>query len=952
VVAGAHGAECRVLGPFEVEVSGRVVEVGGPRLGALLALLVANAGRVVSVAALVDGMWGPHAPADADRTARTYVSLLRKALPPVPAALPGQELIVTRRPGYVLRLNPDAIDASRFERLAADGRAALAAGQPAVAAERLAAALGLWRGEAYAEFASHPALRAEAARLEQVRLAALADRIEADLAAGGGGQLVAELEALTVRHPGDERLWGQLMTALYRAGRQGDALTAYRRARDAITMESGAEPTPALTGIHQQVLAQDARLLAPRPAGLADGPCAARPAQLPAAVPAFTGRAAELAGLTATLAAGGGAPGGGVLYAVCGPAGVGKTALAVHWAHQVADQFPDGQLYVNLRGFHPGGEAMAPAEAVRGFLAGLGVSADRIPSGLDAQAALYRSLLAGKRMLVVLDNARDAEQVRPLLPGSPTALVVVTSRTQLTGLVAADGAHPIALDTMSTVEARQLLTRRLGADRLAADPDATDEIIARCARLPLALTIVAARAATQPTFPLAGLAAELGEARGRLDTLTAGDPATDVRAVLSWSYQAVIPSAARLFRLLGLHPGGDISAAAAASLAGHPLPDTRRLLAELTRASLLTAHARGRYTFHDLLRTYAADLTHGTDTDEQRRAAVGRLLDHYVRTAHAADQLLYPARDPIPVPLGAPAAQAHPEHLPGSEQAMAWLAAEYPVILAALRLAAGAGFDTYAWQLAWACDTFLDRQGHWPDLAAAWQTALPAAGRLSDPAALAYAHRALANEATCSGRYVDARTHFRRALDIYRRTGDLVGQARVYHNLSYLSERQGRLGRSLGQSRQALRLYRAAGHRVGQANALNNVGWSYALLGDFDRAVGHCRQALALHQQDGNRDGEADTWDSLGYAYHQRGDHGQAAECYRRALDLFRDLGDRYDEATTLVHLGDTYHASGDPSARTAWRQALDILTDLDHPDAADVGATLHRLDREPARIR
>jgi tetratricopeptide (TPR) repeat protein len=677
---------------------------------------------------------------------------------------------------------------------------------------------------------------------------------------------------------------------------------------------------------------------------------AAVPAQLPRDVFGFAGRVDHLARLDALLtSAASGQPAAAVISAVSGMAGLGKTTLAVHWAHRVKHRFPDGQLYVNLRGFDPGGSVMAPAEAVRGFLDAFNVPAERIPLSLDAQAALYRSLLDGRRVLVVLDNARDAEQVRPLLPGTPTALVVVTSRNRLSSLVAVDGAHPLMLDLLTQAEARELLARRLGPDRLAAEPQAVEQIIACCARLPLALSIAAARA-EQSGFKLAALAAELDKASGRrLDVLDADDPVSQVRTVFSWSYTTLSPAAARLFRLLGLHPSPDISAAATASLAAVPPAATRQLLAELTRASLLTEHIPGRYTLHDLLRDYAADLTHTHDPADQRCAAVGRLLDHYLHTAHTAARLLYPARDPIPLALAPPGPGVTPEQPADHGQAVAWLTAEHPVLLAAVRQAAEAGFDTHTCQLSWTLDTFLTRRGPWHDLTTTWQTALHAARRLDHPAAQALAHRNLAIAHTMLGRYPDAHTHLGHALDLSTHTGDHVGQARAHRALGYLWWRQGRPELALDHAQRALTLFRAAGHRRGQADAFNSVGWCHALLGDHQQALTHCQQGLTLHQELGDRQGEALTWDSLGYAHHHLAHHTHAADCYQHALDLFRDIGDRYEEATTLTHLGDTHHATGNPTAaRTAWQHALDILTDLDHPDADTVRAKIHHLDQTP----
>jgi tetratricopeptide (TPR) repeat protein len=587
---------------------------------------------------------------------------------------------------------------------------------------------------------------------------------------------------------------------------------------------------------------------------------------------------------------------------------------------------------------------MDPAEAVRRFLDALHVPPERIPADLDAQAALYRSQLAGRRMLIVLDNARDTAQVRPLLPGAPTCLVLVTSRNQLSGLVAADGAHPITLDLLTPGEARELLARRLGGDRVSAEPEAVEEIITRCVRLPLALAIVAARAAAHRHVPLRFLAGELRDTHDRLTTLsTTDDPYTDVRAVFSWSYHALTPDAARLFRLLGLHPGPDLAAPAAASLAGLPASTVRPMLAELTRASLLVEHTPGRYTFHDLLRAYATDLTHTTDPDQQRRDATHRMLDHYLHTAHLADRLLYPSRDPIT--LTPPQPRVTLQHTADYQQAMAWFTTERPVLLAAVDHAAALGFDTHTWQQAWTLSTFLNRQGHWHDLAVTGRAAVAAAGRLADPAAQARAHLGLARAYTRLGHFDDADTQLRHALNLYRQVGDQAGQAHTYNNLAHLWERQGRYAQALDHARQALALFRAAGYQAGQAYALNAVGWYHALLGDYQQALTCCQQALTLFQELDDRYGQANTWDSLGYAHHL-GHHEQAITCYQHAFTLFRDLGDRYYEATILTHLGDTHHTAGDPdAARDAWQQALTILDDLDHPDADTVRTKLHHLD-------
>ncbi len=678
------------------------------------------------------------------------------------------------------------------------------------------------------------------------------------------------------------------------------------------------------------------------------------PRQLPAAVAHFAGRTAQLAALTALLpndpnpagpVAAGSDPAPAesdavVIAAIGGTAGVGKTTLAVHWAHRFADRFPDGQLYVNLRGFDPDSSTVVASAALRRFLVALGVPPHQVPAGPDAQAALYRSRLAGRRMLIVLDNARDADHVRLLLPGAPGCLVLVTSRNQLSSLVTVEGAHPLTVDLPSPAEARDMLARRLGDRRVAAEPEAVEQIVTRCARLPLALAIVAARAAARPDFPLSVLADQLGASRNRLDDLVGGDAISDVRAVFSWSYTTLAPDAARLFRLLGLHPGPDISPHAAASLAALPPSGARPLLDELAGVHLIVEHAPGRYRFHDLLRTYAVERATAVDPDHERHAATRRVLDHYLHTAYAAAMLLDPRREPIePAP---PEQGVAPDAPADYQRALAWFAAEHLVLLAAVRHAADAGLDTLAWQLAWTLVDFLDRRGHWHDHVASGRIAVAAAARLGDPSVLARAHRLLARGLTLLGRFDDSATHLHHALDLHRDTADHLGQAHTHLNIAFAREQQGRHHDALDHTGQALALYREAGHEAGQASALSALATYHALLGDHHQALTHGEQALALHQKLDYPYGQAAAWDSLGHAHHQLGHHARAITCYRHTLDLVRRLGDRYNEASTLVHLGDLHRITGDPdTAHTTWKQALVILDELDHPQADQVRARL-----------
>jgi tetratricopeptide (TPR) repeat protein len=652
--------------------------------------------------------------------------------------------------------------------------------------------------------------------------------------------------------------------------------------------------------------------------------------QLPTAVGHLAGRIAEMRALDRLVQ---GQDHHTMIALVTGTAGVGKSALAVSWAHRMAGHFPDGQLYVNLRGFDPGGAPMNTADAIRGFLDAFAVPGHRIPVSLDAQAALYRSLLAGRRILVVLDNARDAEQVRTLLPGGSPALVLVTSRNQLTSLITAEGALPLALDMLDRSESSDLLRRRLPPGRADAEPDAVDEIISRCAGLPLALAIVATRGATHPHLPLALLAAELRHSRQRLNALVDQDPGADLRTVLSASYHALTPAAAGLFRQLGLHPGPDVSVAATASLSGRPVERVRPLLAELTGANLLVEHAPGRYTFHDLLRDYAAELAEAVDTDTGRRKATHRMLDHYLHSAVGADRLLNPYRDEIR--MGEPRDDVVPEDPPDHERAMDWFTAELPALRAVVDRAYAGGWHEHTWQLAWAMFQFLNWRGQWHTIAAVQHTAVAASRALDDPVAEALALRLLALALVQLGQADMAHRHLTTALNLYQKAGDAYREASTHLNLSWLCERQARLTDALNHGQRALDLFESSGDRLGHAQARNTVGWYHALLGEYHDALTHCQAALPVLEKVGDHRSLADTWDSLGYAHHHNGDHAQATTCYRNALRLFRDLGDRYHEATILTHMADALQASGDAdSARRAYQEALTILNDLDHPDA------------------
>jgi DNA-binding SARP family transcriptional activator/Tfp pilus assembly protein PilF len=935
-----------LLGPLVVVGdAGSEVRVSAARQRALLAALLLQANQPVPSDALAEVVWDGSPPPGYPVTLRSYVMRLRHTLGPPAAAR-----LVTRPPGYLFELDPGELDVSRFEALCRQAGAAIRSGAWAETAGTATRALALWRAAPLVDIASETLRAVWVLRLDELYLQALAWRAEAELRLGNYERMVPELRDLTARYPLRENLQAALVRALAGAGQRAQALEAYQRARRVLVDELGVDPGPELSAAQQAVLAQpgpDRTAVTPPGAATLDGRSPVPVRQLPPAVRHFVGRGREFAILSMALDET--RPGGtALIWALTGTAGIGKTTLAVHWAHQVADRFPDGQLYVNLRGHEPSVRPMAPNEAIRGFLDTLGVAPQHVPTTAAAQIALYRTLLADRRVLVVLDNARDAEQVRPLLPAGPHCVAVVTSRTQLTPLVATDAAQLIDLDLLSAAEAVELLAHRIGRHRTTEEPAATSAIATHCARLPLALAIAAARAVTRPNARLAALAGELADARTSLSTLSVGDPGTDMRAVFSWSYRTLSPQAARLFRLLAVHPRPDLPAGAAASLAGAPADRVQPMLDELMRAHLVTEHVPGRYACHDLLYAYAAELTHQIDSRRDCDLATRRLLDHYLHTARFAAQELELLRDPLPFPVPDPMVTV--EHPAGAAQAVAWFTSGQAVLTAAVSLAASAELDVHAWQLAWILAGFLDRRGYWQEQLAAGNAALASARRAADPTGQAYAHRLLARANTRLGHFEDAYQQLDAALAIYRQLGDQVGQAQIHRNLGQVCERHHRPADALHHVRQAYELYRVAGHKPGQAHALNAIGFCQVLLGQYGEAVGSCREALTLHQALDDREGQAATWDSLGYAYHHLGQHDEAVICYEQALALQRELGGRYNQAEILHHLGDARLARrAIGPARRAWQQALSILEDLGHADAERVRGKLVGLDAAAA---
>lgn len=916
--------EFRLFGEVRLLAGDRPLDVGTPRQQAVLAALLVDAGRPVDIGLLIDRVWDDAPPVEARNVLYSHLSRIRRLLATASGRTGVPARLERRSAGYVLDVDPDLVDLHRFTRLTARGPA-----EDEARAVALTEALALWRGPPLAGIAGD--------WVDQVRdswrrrrLDAVTRWGEVQLRLGRPDAVIAALPDVLAEHPLSEPLEALFLRALHATGRDAEAVERYAVIRARLADELGTDPGVELRTLHGAILRGEL------PPPQQDSPLAT-PAQLPPDLPGFAGREDELRLLDDLV---GGSAAAVRIVAVSGTAGVGKTALVVHWAHRVRAHFPGGQLYVNLRGFDPTGSPVTPAEAVRRFLDAFEVSPQRLPVGFEAQVGLCRSLLANRRVLVVLDNARDAEHVRPLLPGSPDCLVLVTSRDQLTGLVA-DGARHLSVDLLEADEARRLLAGRLGAERVAAEPRAADEIVTLCARLPLALAVVAARAATHPKFGLAALARELRAARGSLDEFAGADPATDPRAVFSWSYLRLTDDAARLFRLMGLHPGPDLGAPAAAGLAGLPLRTVRRLLAELSRAHLVTEHSPGRYTCHDLLRAYASEQAAALDPEPDRRAAVRRMLGHYLHSADDADRLLDPRREEPPTLTPLPPGVT-PEEVADRAEALAWFDAEHRVLLAAIDQ--DPEFDAEVWELVWTTRRFLAHQGHWQDEVDALNVALAAARRLGDPLKEAFAHCYLGCTYVWFGKYEDACAELDLALSLYRAAGDRVGEAFVRFYCSWLLERQERNVEALSNAEQALELFRAAGHQAGQAKVLNAVGWFHALLGDHVTAIEHCRKALDLQMELGDQLGAGQTWHSLGYAHHQLEDHARAVACYRAAVDLFRASGYRINEAHVLSSLGDAHHDAGDvAAARDAWQRSVDILDQLSHPDADDTRAKLEK---------
>ena len=900
--------KCRLLGPLEFWADGDWAGVSAPKLRALLATLLLRRGQVVPAGLLVDELWGDDPPPAARKLVSGYVLRLRRL-----TGDPDGRVLVTSAPGYRLLVARGDVDVSRFEEMVTAAREALEGADGAQAAGLLDRALRLWRGPALADVPAGPLVAAEVARLEELRLDAAELRVEARICCGRGADLVAELRHLTAGYPLRERFWHQLMRALESSGRPAEALEAYGQARAVLADELGTDPGPGLQQLHRRLLAGGATS-GSLPTGGSGRTSAAGLRQLPGTVKQFAGRAAELAMLTGLpRRSRTGLPGTMVISAVNGMPGVGKTALAVQAGHLLAGWFPDGQLFVDLHGHTPGQEPASPADVLAGLLAADGVDPRYLPAGLDGRAAMWRDRIAGQRVLLILDNAASSSQVAPLLPGTAGCLVLVTSRRFLGDLPAA---VEVSLDVLPAGDAVAMFTGL--APRAAAEPARVAELVTLCGHLPLAISLLARLLTRHRSWGMADL---IGEAQARLLTATAENQT--VTAAFELSYQDLNAGQQRLFRHLGLHPGADIDAYAAAALAGLPLEEAAEYLDGLHGCRLLEEPVPRRYRMHDLIRQYARALAPDAAGGE-RELAIGRLFSYYQHTAEAADGRLArhprtPATTPVPAPAATPG-------LPDQSHALAWMTAERANLVACISHAAARADQARVAGLTAAIAARLRSDGPWPQAAALHTAAAQAAQHTGDQPGHANALINLGDMLQLTGDYPGAIRLLEQARDIYRGTGSRLGEANA---LFYLGDARRLTGDYPGAAdllAAALDTYRSIGSRLGEANALRNLGTVQEMAGDYPAATRVLEEALTIFRGIGCQIGEAEALLYLGAIREETGDYPAAIGVLEQARDISRGISYRLGEANALLYLGDVRQVTGDyPAATGVLEQARDI---------------------------
>jgi len=923
------GLRAGILGEVEVRIVDTLIALGHTRQRSVLAALLVDADRLVPIDDLVDRVWGNRAPRRVRSVVRTYLSRLRQALAATGVIITGENA------GYRLRIDRDVVDLHRFHRylnLSKDEQ------DPRKALSAIDNALALWRGDPLSGMDT-PWARSVRDDVSRRRMAAQADRVDLALRCGGHHELVPELTARAAADPFDERVAGQLLVALYRSGHQAGALHHYRETRRRLAEELGVDPTPALRRLHDRVLAADPTLAAVAPA------TPAVPRQLPAAPRWFAGRAEHIAILTATVDA---LP---AVWTLIGPGGIGKTWLALHWAYHHLNKFPDGQLFLDLRGFSPTDTPLDPLVAIHGFLHALGVEPADVPS--DA-TSLFRSVTVDKRVLIVLDNARDAAQVIPLLPGG-RCTVLVTSRNEMTELVAAHGAETIRLGALASDEAHTLLGDLMG------DVPEVADLASLCGGYPLALAVVAARARTHRARPV-DLVAELREVG--VAALEEGTSVVSLPRLLSQSYELLDPMARRLFVLLGHAPGPDIGPAAAAGLADQPVLEIRRLLRELMRASLLD-HDHGRYRMHDLIRQYAITLPLA-----EVETAVRRAVDHYSHTAYLASRLVHPHARAVPPRRGE--SGSAPEHLVSPEQAWEWFHRERECALAAQRAAVEKGQYRTAWLLTCSLMPFYYLTADFHGYLNVCRTGLSAAIHLDDSVVLSDAHRFLGDTLCWLDHSDEGFDHLRTALTLAESIDDPRCLTRTYEAMAWSWSRQAQHKKALVCAHRALDFGARLDNPVWDTVVARSIAARSAIhLGDIDLAVAHCRIALPVQREHHDRDGEANSLFTLGLIALKTGDTRRASTRFQEALAMFREQRNTHLQADTLDLLGYALRLLGEHErAEEHRRAALDLYTaqhrhppsarivDLgtavaaEDPDSADgVRATVDRCDGQTTPI-
>ncbi|WP_220446731.1 AfsR/SARP family transcriptional regulator [Nonomuraea deserti] len=905
---------------------GRELTGLAPRHRAVLAYLLLHARTVLSADQLSDAVWGVTPPDTARAQIQAAVTAIRRVLREAGEA----RLLMTRSGGY--QIEPEQLDLEEFiGRMAAVQKEA----DPDTAARQVRDALALWRGQPLADVHADY-VESVRSRLEQRRLAAIERLADLELSLGRHEDLIDELSAHVAAHPLRERLSGQLMLALHRAGRQADALSVARAFRGSLVEQQGLDPGRAFVAIEQAVLRGDAGPQAqPR-----DKPAVREPGRranfLPYDIPDFAGRAVELERIA-------GLRPGATILAIDGMAGIGKTALAIHAAHRLAGRYPDGQLFVDLQAHTAGHEPIEAGAALETLSRQLGVPAERVPSSTAARAALWRAELAQRRVVIVLDNAADTDHVRPLLPGASDSLVLVTSRRRLVDL---DGARTLSMDVLPARDGLRLFTSIVG-ERATAEPSAVLDVLQLCGFLPLAVRIAAARLHHRPRWTVGYLAGRLRDERRRLAELSTPD--RGVAAAFTLSYRHLDAERQRMFRLLGLHPGRDVDVHAAAALAGVACDHAETLLEDLLDAHVLAQHEPGRYTFHDLLREHARATASAEETGEARHDALTRLLDHYLRTAAAAIAVLYPFGGLRRPSLAEPATVSFQD----DAEAGAWLDAERANLVAAGSRAADGDWPVHAGRLATIVHPYLDGHAHHADAIIMHTKALEAARRRGDPAGEALALLDLAWVRWRQGRYEDSYEVCGPALDLCRAVGDRLGESRAHNTLGNVCLRRHEYERADRHLEQALALSREIGNPVGEAYTLSSLGVSHQRQGRHRAALDHHRRALALHRRLGNRRGEAGVLDLLGQVHRAQGQYERARDQHRQALELYRELGGRSDEAAPLNGLGEAGRCLGDHDQAVARHcDALAIARELgNRAEEARAHEGLARVHHDRGRV-